>query len=46
MIVQVNGGFDVPDGATVISPAGSPLPELKALWQLGIRIIFYWRHYL
>lgn len=45
MMVQFFAGFDVPYDATVISPAGAPLPELKTLWQAGFRVIFNWRRY-
>lgn len=45
MIVQFTAGFDIPYGGTVVSPQGEPVPELQTVWQLGMRIIFDWRHY-
>jgi hypothetical protein len=45
MMVQFFAGFDVPYDATMISPAGTPVPELKTLWQAGLRVIFNWRRY-
>jgi hypothetical protein len=45
MIIQLTTGFDIPYGATVVSPVGAAVPELKTVWQLGLRIIFDWRRY-
>jgi len=45
MIVQLTGGFDIPYDATVISPVGGPVPELRTVWQIGMRVIFDWRRY-
>jgi hypothetical protein len=45
MMVQFFAGFDVPYDATVISPAGAKVPELKTLWNAGLRVIFNWRRY-
>ena len=46
MLVQFSVGVDIPYGATVVQPLGTPLPQLKSVWQIGMRIIFDWRHYL
>jgi hypothetical protein len=46
MLVQLSVGVDIPYGATVINPIPAPLPQLKSVWQLGLRVIFDWRHYL
>jgi hypothetical protein len=45
LMFQLTGGFDVPHSATVIYPVGEPLPELKPVWNIGVRVIFDWRHY-
>ncbi len=45
MMVQITTGVDLPHGATVLSPAGDPLPTLEPVWHLGVRILFDWRHY-
>ncbi len=44
-LVQLTGGVTIPHGASVISPVNAPLPELKSVYQIGIRIVFDWRHY-
>jgi hypothetical protein len=43
--MQLTAGVDFPHGASVILPAGEPLPELKPVWNVGVRIIFDWRRY-
>ena len=45
MLVQLTGGVTIPHGASVISPVSAQLPQLKDVWQVGIRVIFDWRHY-
>jgi len=45
LVVQLFAGFDVPISASVVSPAGAPEPDLKTIWQFGIRIVFDWRYY-
>ena len=45
LVVQLFAGFDVPISASVVSPAGAPEPDLKTIWQFGIRIAFDWRYY-
>ena len=49
LLIQFTVGVDIPTSANVISNAGSPvppLPELKSVWQVGMRIVFDWRHYI
>ncbi len=49
LLIQFTVGVDIPTSANVISDAGSPLPplpELKSVWQVGMRIVFDWRHYI
>jgi hypothetical protein len=46
LVVQLFAGFDVPTSASVVSPAGAPEPDLKPLWQVGLRLAFDWRYYL
>jgi hypothetical protein len=46
MIVQFTTGIDFPHNASVISPVGEPVPQLKPVWNVGVRIIFDWRRYL
>ncbi|WP_448700556.1 hypothetical protein ACFGVR_01180 [Mucilaginibacter sp. AW1-3] len=46
MLVQLTWGLTIPHGAAVVSPANAALPQLKNVYQVGIRIIFDWRHYL
>jgi len=45
LLIQFGIGVDLPYGATVISPANAPVPELKSVWQFSMRVIFDWRHY-
>lgn len=44
-IIQLTTGIDLPHGASVILPVGEPVPELKPVWNVGVRIIFDWRRY-
>jgi hypothetical protein len=46
LVVQFFTGFDVPTAASVVSPAGAPEPDLKTIWQVGLRMVFDWRYYL
>jgi len=47
MFIQLYGGFDIPSNVEVLSTSGDVelTPELKTVWNLGIRLIFDWRHY-
>lgn len=45
-LVQLTGGIDIPSKASVLLPAGDPLPELKNIYYLGVRLMFDWRRYL
>ncbi len=45
LMLQINMGVDMPHTAKVLAPTTEPLPELKTIWYLGLRIIFNWRHY-
>jgi len=29
----------------VVSPAGDPLPDLRTVWSIGLRMVFDWRYY-
>jgi hypothetical protein len=46
VLLQFSAGVNIPYGATVLQPMQSPVPQLKSVWQLGLRVIFDWRHYL
>jgi hypothetical protein len=49
MLVQFSVGVDIPYGATVVQSPNTPVipvPALKSIWQIGLRVIFDWRHYL
>jgi hypothetical protein len=49
MLVQFSVGVDIPYGATVVQQPNTPVvpvPALKSIWQIGLRVIFDWRHYL
>jgi hypothetical protein len=45
LVVQVFAGMDVPGRATLISPAGAPLPDLRTVYDVGLRVGFDWRRY-
>jgi hypothetical protein len=45
LVFQLYGGFETPGSAEVIAPAGAPLPELRTIFDVGVRIAFDWRHY-
>jgi hypothetical protein len=47
MFIQIYGGFDIPSNVEVLSSSGDieSTPELKTVWNIGLRLIFDWRHY-
>jgi len=45
LLFQLFAGIDRPFGAKVENPPGALLPDMKSVRQLGIRMIFDWRHY-
>jgi len=47
MFIQLYVGFDIPGNVEVLSSSGDveSTPELKTVWNLGLRLIFDWRHY-
>lgn len=45
MIIQFTTGVDLPRKASVIAPIGELIPELRPVWNVGMRIIFDWRRY-
>lgn len=45
LMLQLNTGVDIPYRAQTILPAGHPVPELKRIWYIGLRVLFNWRHY-
>ena len=46
LLIQLGIGVDMPYSANVIGPLNAPIPELKSVWQIGLRVVFDWRHYL
>jgi hypothetical protein len=46
LVFQLYGGFEVPLHASVVQPAGAPEPELRTIYEVGLRIVFDWRNYL
>jgi hypothetical protein len=46
LIFQLYGGFEVPLSESVVRPIGAQEPDLKTIWQLGLRLVFDWRYYL
>jgi hypothetical protein len=45
VLFQLFAGADVPHSANVVSPAGSPTPDLHTVWSIGLRLVFDWRYY-
>ncbi len=45
LVVQLFASVDIPMSITNIYPVGYPEPELRSIWQLGLRVVFDWRHY-
>jgi hypothetical protein len=39
-------GVDFPYSESVVAPEGSALPDLKAIWNIGLTAEFDWRYYL
>jgi hypothetical protein len=46
LVVQLYGGFEVPLDVSVVQPIGAPEPNLKTVWEVGLRLLFDWRYYL
>ena len=46
LLIQFTVGVDIPTSASVIPEGSAPLPELKSVWLIGMRVVFDWRHYL
>ena len=45
LIFQISGGMDIPHSASVLSPVGVPVPELRTVYHIGLRLVFDWRKY-
>jgi hypothetical protein len=45
LVIQLNVGVDIPHSETVIAPEGSSVPDLDAIWYIGMRFAFDWRYY-
>jgi hypothetical protein len=45
LVIQLNVGVDIPHNETVIAPEGVAVPELDAVWYIGMRFAFDWRYY-
>jgi hypothetical protein len=46
LAVQLNFGVDLPYGQSIVAPEGAIIPDLKAIWYVGLRAAFDWRYYL
>jgi hypothetical protein len=46
LLIQFTVGVDIPGSASVIPTGSAPVPPLKSVWQIGMRVVFDWRHYL
>lgn len=45
VLFQLFAAADVPHSASVVSPAGSPTPDLNTVYSIGLRLVFDWRYY-
>lgn len=45
LLFQLFAAADVPQSASVVSPVGAPVPDLRTVWSVGLRVIFDWRYY-
>jgi hypothetical protein len=45
LLFQLFAAADVPQSASVVSPVGSPVPDLRTVWSVGLRVLFDWRYY-
>jgi hypothetical protein len=45
LLFQLYAAADVPQSASVVSPAGAPVPDLRTVWSVGLRFVFDWRYY-
>jgi hypothetical protein len=45
VILQLFISADVPDDVSVAYPVGGEVPDLDAVWAVGVRMVFDWRHY-
>jgi hypothetical protein len=43
---KLSFGVDFPYGEQIVLPEGGTLPELKAVWNIGLTMEFDWRYYL
>jgi hypothetical protein len=42
---QLFTNIDVPNSATIVSPAGGPNVDLRTVYSIGLRMVFDWRYY-
>ena len=45
LLFQLFTGADVPYDASIDRPPGAPLPALRTVWSLGLRLVYDWRYY-
>jgi hypothetical protein len=45
VVFQLFAAADVPRAGSVDFPAGAPVPDLRTVWSLGLRLVFDWRYY-
>jgi len=45
LLLQLTTGADVPHARKVVEPAGAAVPNVDAIWYVGLRFAFDWRYY-
>lgn len=45
LLFQLFAAADIPQSGSVVSPVGAPMPDLRTVWSVGLRVVFDWRYY-
>ena len=45
VVIQFYSSVDIATRVADIYPAGEPAPNMRNVWQAGVRAAFRWRHY-
>jgi hypothetical protein len=45
LVFQLFGAVDIPSRVSVVAPENASEPDVKPIWQFGLRLSFDWRYY-
>ena len=45
LLFQLFAAADIPHSAKMVAPAGAPVPDLRTVYSVGLRMLFDWRYY-